>query len=182
MLESTEDYNELWAVSETGAWIGRHEALSAFTKNRNDESPPSGRKPIRLLAAFDPESDEPHEVMDGLVEVERLPWGRHNRHMTIVCKNGQPRAAIYFVRRLRAPTVTPVFLSDQQDLKRITEAFEKLWEEAEEYSGKRETSAPPLPQARAGSGNGKAKQGSSPTGNGRAARSGGRPQSTAGRN
>jgi hypothetical protein len=53
--------------------------------------------------------------------------------MTIVCDNRKARAAIYFARRLRAPTVTPVHLSDGDDLERMTRAFEQLWKEAGEY-------------------------------------------------
>jgi hypothetical protein len=170
MLEATEDYNEVWAVSETGAWIARKETLKAL-ENHEKGAPGSKREPIRLrlLTAFDPETTDPVRRLSGGVEMERLPWGRHNRHMTIVCKNGQPRAAIYFVRRLRAPTVTPVYLSHQQDLKRIVEAFEKLWEEAEQYAGKRETSAPPPPKQA-----GPARRNGRPKRNGREPKSGNR--------
>lgn len=131
MLENTDDYNELWAVSESGDWLTEETMFEVFTDNCKAEELPPGRKPVRLLAAFEA---GPHEAEDA-IELSLLPWGRHNRHMTIVCKDEQPRAAIYFVRRLRAPTVTPVYLSNQKDLRRVAEAFEKLWDEAAEYAG-----------------------------------------------
>jgi hypothetical protein len=131
LLQTVQDYNELWAVSETGDWIGNDEMWQELKKHCR---PPSGKgkqsKPIRLLAAFDANLGKAKRR----TELLQLPWGRHNRHMTILCKDGQPRAAIYFVRRLRAPTVTPVYLTNQRDLRRVVEAFEKLWEEAEEYA------------------------------------------------
>jgi hypothetical protein len=130
MLESTDDYNELWAVSESGSWLSSPNFLVPFEEKRDSTPLRSGRKPIRLLATFEGDLSQ----IDELMERTLLPWGRHNRHMTIVCKDGEPRAAIYFVRRLRAPTVTPVYLRHQKDLHRIAEAFEKLWSEAEEYA------------------------------------------------
>ena len=58
-------------------------------------------------------------------------------HLTIVCSERKPRAAIYFVRRLRTATSTPVFLYDARDLRRVINAFEQLWFEAEVYEQER---------------------------------------------
>lgn len=127
ILDATEDYNELWAVSETGEWL----KSMLDTSNEKWKKLRGKEKPIKLLAAFKADLGPAKK----LIELSLLPWGRHNRHMTIVCKDEQPRAAIYFVRRLRAPTVTPVYLSNQKDLKRTAEAFKKLWQEAEDYEG-----------------------------------------------
>lgn len=132
MLSGTPDYNELWAVSEIGDWLVGKEIgmLAMFEEKTSTADPPAHEKePIRLLTAFESDLD----TCKGLIKTQMLPWGRHNRHMTILCKNEQPRAAIYFVRRLRAPTVTPVYLSNQKDLRRVTKAFIKLWEEAGTY-------------------------------------------------
>lgn len=131
MLANTDDYNELWAISETGDWIGQKEMFDELARRCTfKEGQSEKKKPIKLLAAFDADLGK----AERLIQSRQLPWGRHNRHMTIVCKNGQPRGAIYFVRRLRAPTVTPVYLSNQKDLKRVMDAFEELWKEAGEYA------------------------------------------------
>jgi hypothetical protein len=119
MLKST-NYNELCVVAETGQWMIEDNANKNF---------PDGLKEIKLLRAFDVDI----EIGDDVLEARRLPWGRHNRHMTIVCRDGQPQAAIYFVRRLRAPSVTPVYLSGLEDLRRVSHAFDKLWDEADRY-------------------------------------------------
>jgi SIR2-like domain len=132
MLEGTPDYNELWAISETGDWLA-HEGtgmLNKFHERAKKADPPShGGKPVRLLTAFESDLGKYTKTTD----VRRLPWGRHNRHMTVLCKDAQPRAAIYFVRRLRAPTVTPVYLSNQKDLRRVAQSFATLWHEAGVY-------------------------------------------------
>jgi SIR2-like domain len=131
MLVNTDDYNELWAISETGDWIGNDEMFGELSQRcTHKEGDSEEEKPVKLLAAFDVDLGGAEQ----LIQSRRLPWGRHNRHMTIICKNGQPRSAIYFVRRLRAPTVTPVYLSNQKDLKRVIDAFEELWKEAKEYA------------------------------------------------
>ncbi len=133
MLEHTPGYNELWAISEIGDWLAHEETgmLSKFEEKVAKTDPPShGEEPVRLLTAFESDLGKYEQKID----LRLLPWGRHNRHMTILCKDEQPRAAIYFVRRLRAPTVTPVYLTNQKDLRRVAQAFITLWDEANTYS------------------------------------------------
>jgi len=128
LLESTPEYNEILAITETGDWLLQPGMLGPF-KEHWKVNRTAGKRPIKFLVAF----DQNLKGAERLITRKHLPWGRHNRHMTIVCKDGQPRAAIYFVRRLRAPTVTPVFLSDQVDLRRIKKAFDELWDQAMKY-------------------------------------------------
>ncbi len=113
-------FDELRVVAETGGWLGKPEVQELLA---------SQNLKVKLISAFDGTPKLPGKDP----EIQKLPWGRHNRHMTILCNKGEPQAAIYFVRRLRAATVTPVYLSNQQDLKRVAKAFDKLWEEAEVY-------------------------------------------------
>jgi hypothetical protein len=124
ILESDRPYNELWVVAETGEWLSDPEIVE-IREGRPVQ--------LRLLRAF----KSPDAPRGDWVDARVLPWGRHNRHMTIVCDSGKPRAAIYFARRLRTPTVTPVHLSDGDDLDRMTAAFEQLWKEAGEYEAER---------------------------------------------
>jgi hypothetical protein len=125
MLRTDAEEDELWLVAETGAWLTEPGVADILRDHYRG---------VKLLSAFDADLTIPTGID---LKVRRLPWGRHNRHMTIVCNSGKPRAAIYFVRRLRAPTVTPVYLSNQNDLKRVSAAFEQLWEEADIYERER---------------------------------------------
>jgi hypothetical protein len=113
-------YNEVWAVAETGEWLAE-EDIDLILRSKCEK--------VKLLRAF--EGSVP--VEDDLFEIRKVPWGRHNRHMTILCENGEPRSAIYFARRLRAATVTPVHLSHPTDMERMVNAFGQLWREAGEY-------------------------------------------------
>lgn len=120
MLRSDLKDDELWLVSETGDWLAEDDVATILKEHY---------KEVKLLSAFDAN----FKLHGTELKQRRLPWGRHNRHMTIVCNKEKPRAAIYFVRRLRAATVTPVYLANQGDLKRVATAFKQLWGEAEAY-------------------------------------------------
>jgi hypothetical protein len=120
LLHAT-SYDQIWLISETGEWLAEPET-EALLKQRC--------RRVKLLRAFDTDV-EPQGFDD--FAVRKLPWGRHNRHMTILCEREEPRAAIYFVRRLRSATVTPVYLWHQDDLKRMKNAFKQLWKEAKRY-------------------------------------------------
>jgi hypothetical protein len=63
--------------------------------------------------------------------VRRLPWYRHNRHMTIAVSGSSAQSAVYFARRLRALVVTPVLLGMNSDLAALRRSFEDLWTEAD---------------------------------------------------
>jgi hypothetical protein len=124
MLIGAGDFDELCLVAETGYWILEQRVKAILTANA---------KRIRLVQAFEPEPK-----IEGIdIDTRQLLWGHHNRHMTIACKDGVPQAAIYFVRRLRAATVTPVALEEPRDLQRVMEAFEELWSNAEVYERER---------------------------------------------
>lgn len=121
LLLKTSKFDELWCVAETGDWILASPIQTVLAERCNK---------IHLLQAFDAGVKIPEVEID----TRKLPWGRHNRHMTILRSNNESRAAIYFVRRLRSPTVSPVYLADgAEDLRRVTLAFEKLWDEAQSY-------------------------------------------------
>lgn len=124
MLRANKDYNELWVIAESGNWLENKKIKKVLKKRLG----PGGK--VKLINAFDVELKLPKKLS---VKKRPLPWGRHNRHMTILCDHGKPLAAIYFVRRLRSPTVTPVFLSNQKDLERVANSFEVLWKEAKIY-------------------------------------------------
>lgn len=123
-------YDELWVVAETGGWLaGCADIIQPQTQ-------------VRLITAFTSEPETfgrfgvfAERKMENCVDVSHvlLPWYRHNRHMTILRRRGEPIAAIHYARRLRTPLVTPVVVQSQADLKRVTHSFGLLWDEASRY-------------------------------------------------
>jgi hypothetical protein len=126
LLLNTPELDELWYVAETGDWILESPIQEILAERC---------KRIQLLQAFDADVN----IQGVEIETQKLPWGRHNRHMTVLRSNGHSRAAIYFVRRLRSPSVSPVYLAEgAQDLQRVTLAFERLWGESKGYEKERD--------------------------------------------
>jgi hypothetical protein len=126
LLLRTHNYNELWVVAETGEWLAEDDVATILGTRCTR---------VKLLRAFEADG----APSGGIFSLRKLPWGRHNRHMTILCDSGEPRAAIYFARRLRAATVTPVHLSHARDLERMSRAFAQLWKEAKIYESEQKT-------------------------------------------
>ena len=127
------DHN-IHVSSETGEWLLRKPFLEGL-KN-------AGK--IQVLVAFDINMRELKEAYpDTEVEYARIdPW-RHNRHMTIVCKEDSPICAIYFARRLRNPVITAVHLHEIRDVQLLKQMYDQRWKEAiEEEERKREKAEP----------------------------------------
>jgi hypothetical protein len=98
---------------------------------------------IQVLVAFDINRGELERAYRGTnVEYARIdPW-RHNRHMTIVCKDDSPICAIYFARRLRNPVITTVHLHEIRDVQLLKQMYDQRWKEAiEEEKRKRQKAA-----------------------------------------
>jgi SIR2-like domain len=119
MLQKLERKDEVCISSEVGAWL-LDEPILGILKDQSK---------IRALFAFDIEQDELALAYKGLKSHVIDPW-RHNRHMTIVYKEGRPSRAIYFARRLRTPVITPVYLEGMRDVQRLTRMFEERWVQA----------------------------------------------------
>jgi hypothetical protein len=131
LLKTGESFDSLKVVAETGKWLQNSPAL----RRRNDVLEARGESPvpIELVAAFvpvAPEGNAPVEIPG--CETYYIPWWHHNRHLTILMKGSgeqaRPRCAIYFVRRLRSATVTPVYVTDAEDLDRLVASFKILWD------------------------------------------------------
>jgi hypothetical protein len=131
MLEP-DDYDEIRVVAETGGWLrGAHDGRPGTL----------GKGMVKLIVAFDRRLFD--ERPDGLknlygdtLDARRIPWWRHNRHMRLFCREGHPVRALYYARRLRTSMVTPVFLDDPADLKRLAQSWDLLWAEAKLHEGR----------------------------------------------
>jgi hypothetical protein len=120
-----EDYDEIRVVAETGGWLAEKSTREAVDH--------VGKQKIKLIVAFDVRERTLRRKLDNRVKMRRIPWWRHNRHMRLLCKNGQPVRALYYQRLLRTSMVTPVFLQHGADLKRLELGWQRLWQEAKDH-------------------------------------------------
>lgn len=118
MLQDLGPDDEVLVSSEDGEWLLEPLAQQLVAKPR-----------IRALLAFDVKRRKLAEAYRDRLSIAVVdPW-RHNRHMTIVCREGQPSRAIYFARRLRAPVITAVYLKSIRDVRRLMRLFDERWSE-----------------------------------------------------
>jgi hypothetical protein len=123
-----EDYDEILVVAETGGWLVEDPAREHLDK--------LGPGMVKLIVAFDVRRTRLDKRLGARVDARRIPWWRHNRHMRVLCKSGQPVRAIYYQRLLRTSMVTPVFLQHGADLKRLKLGWDRLWQEAEDHEAR----------------------------------------------
>ncbi len=110
----------VYISSESGDWMLREEFKGRLKL----------AKEIHLLLAFDTNRRELRRAFkDKLKPTTIDPW-RHNRHMTIVCKEETPERAIYFARRNRNPVITAVYLDDVGDVRLLQELYDQRWKES----------------------------------------------------
>jgi hypothetical protein len=81
---------------------------------------------IRLIVAFPSEVSELFGHFEQLEAKRQQPW-HHNRHMTIVRREGVPQGAVYFARHHRTPYVTPVMVHDREDVGVLQTTFRDRW-------------------------------------------------------
>lgn len=69
-----------------------------------------------------------------IVDIRKLPWWEHNRHMTVlVNSNKMPFSSIYFPRRMRSANIFPVLLDNIDDTLAVFESFHAYWIKASFY-------------------------------------------------
>lgn len=131
MLRDLDEHDEIRMCSETGEWLTK------------DPTPDRiGTLKIKALLAFNTEIKALRErYSEEQMEICYVnPW-HHNRHMTIVFRDGQPHRAIYFARHLRTPVITAVYLESVRDVQHLNRAFEIRWTESKSppYGGSANT-------------------------------------------
>jgi hypothetical protein len=103
-----QDWNMLLVVAETGEWIINKTILEAIAKKTNIS--------IALLVADMSRKKEIKAAFKKLkgcrLDIRRMNWWEHNRHMTIALRNMLPIGSVYFSRRLRASQINPIILDE----------------------------------------------------------------------
>jgi hypothetical protein len=125
LLEGPADL--LLCVAESGEWLCRPEIRQHIT-----------RQPVGAIIS-DPKFQP--DLSKLKVKVKWLPWHQHNRHMTmrLISKGDlpEPDRAIYFERRYRSPVISPVVLTDRDDLEYVISDFTLYWLKAERHRRKK---------------------------------------------
>jgi hypothetical protein len=120
MLRDLGEDDEIRICSESGEWLTK------------DPTPDRiGARKTKALLAFNTETEKLREhYPESQMEICYVnPW-HHNRHMTIVFRDGQPHRAIYFARHLRTPAITAVYLDSVRDVQHLNRVFEIRWHES----------------------------------------------------
>lgn len=119
LFGGTKPMDEVYISCETGEWL--------LSEQMRELLLPQER--VVVATAFDFKFKQLKELYGERLTLEVVnPW-RHNRHMTVVCDGDTPSKAVYFARRLRAPKITPVYLSKLDDAKRVKHAFDLMLRE-----------------------------------------------------
>lgn len=121
------DWNTLLVVAETGQWLLG--TLKTAIVGALDADPTKRIGVIVADTSFRPDllSAFPGGLRKGDVRV--LPWWLHNQHMTLALRDGVPRRAVFFTRRLRSARISPMVLRDA-DAGAAFSMFSAYWEMA----------------------------------------------------
>lgn len=135
LLQNPREGDSVHIACESGEWLA-HDGEMSDALAQYDE--------IEMITAFRTRQGQIRRRFKGRLDLVAIdPW-RHNRHMTIICRGGEPLRAVYFARRLRTPLITPVYLGDRVDAERVKRAFDlmfgaaKFEQRAVEEAAKRE--------------------------------------------
>ena len=111
----------LFIVAETGVWLKHSFLQDIFSQSKKK------RKIYLIVSEL---AEEEIKFSNLQIEIRRLPWWAHNKHMTISCRDGKPQKALYFTRRLRSPYIDTVMLSNE-DCKYLSKMFFAYWAKAD---------------------------------------------------
>ena len=113
--------NYLAVIAETGEWLLKDTMVGLI-----DEINSHRTLRILLIVAF----SQLHKKLLGRfgkrIAIQRIPWWRHNRHMTVGFADDRVLSGIYFARRLRTPFITPVAVGEN-DAKLLARGFFRTW-------------------------------------------------------
>ncbi|MBX2990228.1 MAG: SIR2 family protein [Bacteroidetes bacterium] len=115
----TSDWELLLSISESGKWLFDKRILDLLRE----------RKGLLLMINAGGDDFDDFDLwkeinaelkgMEASLKLEvlrtRVPWWRHNRHVTLTINRGQPTAGLYFQRRLKASRISPVVLTHEND-------------------------------------------------------------------
>lgn len=126
------DWSHAFFVVETGEFLTAQNIVKLI-REKCDSNP---ELKMYLIVADLSWKDELKRVYgDIIVDIKKLPWWEHNRHMTVLAnKNFMPFASIYFSRRMRSANIFPVLLDNIDDTLAVLESFNAYWIKASWYT------------------------------------------------
>ncbi|MBI1816783.1 MAG: SIR2 family protein [Deltaproteobacteria bacterium] len=119
------EFTQLAVIAETGEWL----LDPAYTQSFSDKL--SRGLDVYLIIAFRQHEEALNAKFGAHLKVRRLDWWRHNRHMTVAYFHDIPTSGIYFARRLRTPSITPVYVADSVDTTILSRTFMRYWLQAD---------------------------------------------------
>ena len=121
-------WDRLLCVAETGSWLVDQRIVEVIAGTK-------GRRLSIIVAdrAYETKLTKIYEQSEVEINIRRLPWWLHNQHMTVITGGGEPLGAVYFERRHRALTISPVGLDDPGDLRIVLDNYLAYWLKAKKH-------------------------------------------------
>jgi hypothetical protein len=125
-----QDWKYLFVVAETGQWLTEKQVVKQICKRADFR--------IRMIVADTSWIKEIRAAYgEDAVDIRKLPWWEHNRHMTILAdENEIPFTSLYFHRRLRSANIIPILLDNVDDTLVVMESFNAYWLKSDPYDEK----------------------------------------------
>ncbi len=119
------DWDSILCTAETGQWLLQGEWPDLITGKG---------AALAVVIADETHSDRLLKVFGESLgdRVRWLPWWLHNRHMTVLLRDGKAVRAIFFERRLRTSHISPLWL-EGTDADIAMEVFVAYWIKANQY-------------------------------------------------
>lgn len=127
------DWDTLLCVAETGRWLLEEDIKQMILARQSKRH---AKLRLKLIVADNIHRGELRKTykQNGVrTAIAQLPWWLHNQHMTLVVANGKLISGVYFERRLRALSITPVGLTQLSDLEIAFKTFCAYSRLAEHY-------------------------------------------------
>jgi hypothetical protein len=119
------NWDKLLCVAESGEWLLAKDIVELVKRRPK-------RSLIVIVAdgVYIKDIETTYTGQEVNVQVIRMPWWQHNQHMSLLIHQSHPVCGIYFERRLRALSVTPVGITAQDDLAIVLDTFLAYWTKA----------------------------------------------------
>ena len=129
-MMQTKNFDHLNVITETGEWL-----LDDRIKNLIISKIGSSGQ-LQIIIAMTNHIKRLKETYanleeGGQLQIRRLRWRKHNRHLTLLLKEDEPVAGIFFARPYRNVCITPVYLDGHvspADTNRLKTTFNILWD------------------------------------------------------
>ncbi|HWA89664.1 MAG TPA: SIR2 family protein [Rhizomicrobium sp.] len=121
MTDRSLKWDALACTAETGQWLCESKYVLGEVKRRKAR--------LALVVADNAYQRELKTQFGShlLKPIRKLLWWRHNRHVTVFLERGRPRYAFSFERRSRTAHIVPFYLTADDDVRVIWDAFVAYW-------------------------------------------------------